>query len=131
MNSDNKYKSQTFKKKLLQRISSIKAKKHMKNIFTIIYKNDESYTHGASGVWLDLTKYKIETLKEIEEYLDENFPQVDLMPIDVAIKTLSDTKSDSCFSVKEFAGMTNQEKNFLKKLDSDTKKNNNLIPSLS
>jgi len=126
MNKDNKYNSIAFKKKLGQRINNVKGKKHLRNIFSIIH--NEAYTKAETGLYFDLNVLSITTLKEIEEYLDEHFPIVDIMPIDNVIKSLSDNKSDT----KDYYGMTNQEKNFLKKLDSDSLKKESVgIPSLN
>jgi hypothetical protein len=119
--SESKIYSHTQKKKIANRIGNIKGKKHMKEIFRIVHMNNGSYTKDSTGVFLNINNMNLKTISTIEQYLDEKFPIVVVNPITTKFKPYcTDSTSINESSVR----LTNQEKSYLRKIDSA---NNNLL----
>ena len=75
-NSSRKYDSY-FRKKLLEKINSIKDKKILLSILKIVKKEDENgYSQNKSGIYFNLNKLSDESIenidKSIEKYLDDS-----------------------------------------------------------
>ena len=119
--SKDKTYSHTQKKKIATRIGNIKGKKHMKEIFRIVHVNSGTYTKDSTGVFLNINNMDTKTILAIEQYLDEHFPII------VANVTLAKFKpycNDSTSANESSVRLTNQEKSYLRKIDSA---NNNLL----
>ena len=127
-NSSTKGFSHVQKKKLASRIEKITQKKHYKAIFRIVHEHGNSYTKGDSGIFLNMNLYDEETLKAIQEYLDTHFPIIDSIPLTTKITPYC---SDSTSAYDSSLKLTNQEKNFLRKIDNnnETSEKNSLIES--
>lgn len=114
--SSTKSYSESARKKIRIRIDGIKQAKHFKELFRIAHNNNAPYTINASGgVYLNLNIWNNASIALVEAYLDKHFPIVNLLPIDTKYKPYcSDSASNQDSSLK----LTNQEKNFLRKIDS-------------
>lgn len=108
--------SDTARKKIGKRIDSIKPAKHHKEIFRIAFVNKAPYTTSNNGgVFLNLNSWDNSTIALVEAYLDKHFPIVNVLPINTIYKPYcSDSSTNQDSSLK----LTNQEKNFLRKIDS-------------
>ena len=100
--------TKTEKVKISERIGAIKAKKHRVAIFRIA-TND--YIRDKGGVFLKISEMSFETIKAIEEYLDEHLPVPAIKTIISPTPYYSDSANDS--SVK----LTNMERNVLRNID--------------
>lgn len=107
--------SHGYKKKIAQRISEIKGKKHLKALFKIIHENNQTYTKDNSGVFFNINTINDNSLSIIEEYLDEHFPIKLPLSIEDKIKSYYSESSTQESSIK----LTNQEKNFLRKINTN------------
>lgn len=101
--------TKTEKVKISERIGAIKVKKHRVAIFRIATKND--YIRDKGGVFLKISEMSFETIKAIEEYLDEHLPVPVIKTIISPTPYYSDSANDS--SVK----LTNMERNVLRNID--------------
>jgi len=112
------------KKKIASRIENITLKKHYKAIFRIVHENNNSYTKNDSGIFLTINLYDDITLTAIQDYLDTNLPIVNSIPLTTKFKPYcSDSTSVHDSSLK----LTNQEKNFLRKIDNNNESDKNSL----
>ena len=100
------------KRTLANRISEITSKKHLKELFTIAYNTNTNYTKTPEGVHINLQILSSDALEQIEEFLDEHYPIVNIKPINEGITSYC---SESNTGVNK---LTNREKGLLKQLDS-------------
>lgn len=114
------------KKKIAERISAIKTKKHIKDIFKIVHEHSALYTKSSSGngVFLNINNYDDDTLTDIEKFLNEEYPIVDSIPIATKFKTfLTDSASAQDSTLK----LTNREKNVLRKINNNSDNDKNSL----
>ena len=65
---------------LKSKIEKIGSKKHLNNIFKIIYESNEPYIYNENGVFIPMEKLKQETINKIDEYIqsiDKNIIKLD------------------------------------------------------
>lgn len=129
-NSSRKYDSY-FRKKLLEKINSIKDKKILLSILKIVKKEDENgYSQNKSGIYFNLNKLSDESIenidKSIEKYLDDS------KDTEVNEESLSDKivyKQYSDIDQLEHYDnlgprLSNQERSILKKFSKNLSDNN-------
>jgi hypothetical protein len=78
--------SEIARTKIAKRIESIKDYDKLKEIFKMAHDHNEPYikkgTRGQqSGVYLQIDLWSNDTLKILEEFLDEHYPEINKVPL--------------------------------------------------
>ena len=129
-NSSRKYDSY-FRKKLLEKINSIKDKKILLSILKIVKKEDENgYSQNKSGIYFNLNKLSDESIGNIDKSIEKYFD--DSKDTEVNEESLSDKivyKQYSDIDQLEHYDnlgprLSNQERSILKKFNKNLSDNN-------
>jgi hypothetical protein len=111
MSVSNKTYTNASKGELSGRISKIKSKKHYLELFRIIHEHGASYTRvQGKGIYVDLECYSDELLRNIENFLNTEYPKTIVKPISEGMNSYLSEDSD-LQSLK----LTNKERSSLKR----------------
>tara|TARA_B110000971_G_C19708622_1_gene363163 strand:+ start:44 stop:406 length:363 start_codon:yes stop_codon:yes gene_type:complete len=113
---NNKYCYDT-KKKIAYKIQKIKSKKNYIKLFKIISNNNEQYSVNKNGIFFNLNSLKIETLFQLESFLDQlenklvNSDNISSTTFDTIENIITSEENDY-----EEIILSNIEKNTIKKI---------------
>lgn len=109
------------RKKIAERVESLKSKKHFKNIFKLIHGScPNSYTRDNTGVYINFEVLPNQTIEQVENFLNEVSPKTSLIPLPAKYTPYF---ADEFVPKDSGIKLSNHEKNFLKYIgnDSETK----------
>jgi hypothetical protein len=70
------------RKKIAERVESLKSKKHFKHIFKLIHTScPGSYTRDATGVYINFEIIPNYSIELVESYLNEVLPKTSFIPL--------------------------------------------------
>jgi hypothetical protein len=116
------------RKKIAERVESLKSKKHFKHIFKLIHGScPGSYTRDATGVYINFEVIPNKTIESVENYLNEVSPKTSLIPLPAKYTPYF---SDEFVAKDSGIKLSNHEKNFLKYIGNDSESNTNQKPNL-
>ncbi len=117
------------RKKIAERVETLKSKKHFKHIFKLIHNScPGSYTKDNCGIYINFEVLSNNIIEQIEDYLNEVLPKTSLIPIPTKYTPYF---SDECVPKDSGIKLSNHEKNILKYIgnDNDNNNNSNILPS--
>ncbi len=108
----------SLRKKIAERVESLKSKKHFKHIFKLIHNScPNSYTRDSTGVYINFEVIPNEAIEQVEKYLNEVSPKTSLIPLPSKYTPyFSDEFNPKDSGIK----LSNHEKNFLKYIGNET-----------
>lgn len=118
----------SLRKKIAERVESLKSKKHFKQIFKLIHNScPNSYTRDGTGVYINFEVIPNDAIEQVEMYLNEVSPKTSLIPLPSKYTPyFSDEFNPKDSGIK----LSNHEKNFLKYIGNDSEPNANSGPSM-
>jgi hypothetical protein len=113
----------SLRKKIAERVESLKSKKHFKHIFKLIHNScPNSYTRDGTGVYINFEVIPNEAIEQVETYLNEVSPKTSLIPLPAKYTPyFSDEFNPKDSGIK----LSNHEKNFLKYIGNGSESNPN------
>jgi hypothetical protein len=114
----------SLRKKIAERVESLKSKKHFKHIFKLIHNScPNSYTRDGTGVYINFEVIPNDAMEQVEKYLNEVSPKTSLIPLPAKYTPyFSDEFNPKDSGIK----LSNHEKNFLKYIGNDSESKNNI-----
>ncbi len=119
----------SLRKKIAERVESLKSKKHFKQIFKLIHNScPNSYTRDGTGVYINFEVIPNEAIEQVEIYLNEVSPKTSLIPLPTKYTPyFSDEFNPKDSGIK----LSNHEKNFLKYIGNESESKNTNDPNVS
>ena len=117
----------SLRKKIAERVESLKSKKHFKQIFKLIHSScPNSYTRDGTGVYINFEVIPNEAIEKVENYLNEVSPKTSFIPLPAKYTPyFSDEFNPKDSGIK----LSNHEKNFLKYIGNDSETKNTYEPT--
>jgi hypothetical protein len=130
INTTKKTYSLSQRKKIAERIESLKSKKYFKQIFKLVHGSCPGcYTRDGTGVYINFEVLPNETIESVENYLNEVSPKTSLIPLPAKYTPYF---SDEYIPKDSGIKLSNHEKNFLKYIGNESETNKvNLLESES
>jgi len=121
-NANSKTYNLSLRKKIAERVESLKSKKHFKQIFKLIHNScPNSYTRDGTGVYINFEVIPNHTIEQVEMYLNEVSPKTNLIPLPAKYTPyFSDEFNPKDSGLK----LSNHEKNFLKYIGNESESKN-------
>jgi len=112
----------SLRKKIADRVESLKSKKHFKHIFKLIHNScPNSYTRDNTGVYINFEVIPNDAIEQVEKYLNEVSPKSSLIPLPTKYTPyFSDEFNPKDSGIK----LSNHEKNFLKYIGNEPETKN-------